>query len=152
MTSDRHSPDLGRLRYETVGAAEEAIRSQGGSLAGVTLEVSGSDVLDGDGEKVGFVRGLTLEQVVPREFMGGEYDGTPAFSLRALRVRARVYGSDVPWPGSHRNVSVWWLLEDGRAVGCNENPSRGWSFPVVRLDEEEVRGVLESPRGVTRHF
>ena len=38
-----------------------------------------------------------------------------------------------PWPGSHKNVFVWWELETGHAIGWNENPSRGWSFPVIKL-------------------
>lgn len=37
------------------------------------------------------------------------------------------------WPGKHKHVSCWWELADGHGVGWNENPSRGWSFPVIRL-------------------
>ena len=37
------------------------------------------------------------------------------------------------WPGPQKNVHYWVELENGYAVGWNENPSRGWSFPVVRV-------------------
>lgn len=36
------------------------------------------------------------------------------------------------WPGKHKNVVCWWQLANGYAVGWNENPSRGWSFPVLK--------------------
>jgi len=35
------------------------------------------------------------------------------------------------WPGVHRNVHSWWTLENGKRVGWNENPGKGWSFPVI---------------------
>lgn len=37
------------------------------------------------------------------------------------------------WPGTHKNVKNWCVLENGYAVGWNENESRGWSFPVKRI-------------------
>lgn len=37
------------------------------------------------------------------------------------------------WPGTHIHVYNWWILADGHAIGWNENPSRGWSFPVIRI-------------------
>ncbi len=39
------------------------------------------------------------------------------------------------WPGTHKNVLNWCVLENGFAVGWNENPSTGWSFPVVRVNK-----------------
>ncbi len=35
--------------------------------------------------------------------------------------------------GTHKHVLYWVLLENGYAVGWNENPSRGWSFPVMKI-------------------
>ena len=35
------------------------------------------------------------------------------------------------WPGKHKNVFCWWKLKNGKAVGWNENPAIGWSFPVI---------------------
>jgi len=37
------------------------------------------------------------------------------------------------WPGKHKNVHVWWILDSGHAVGWNESPARGWSFPIIKL-------------------
>ncbi len=37
------------------------------------------------------------------------------------------------WPGTHRNVLNWVKLDNGYAVGWNENPGRGRSFPIIRL-------------------
>ena len=46
------------------------------------------------------------------------------------------------WEGSpHRNIIVWFLLEDGHAVGFNENISVGWAFPVIRLPIEEFKSI-----------
>lgn len=39
-----------------------------------------------------------------------------------------------PWPGKHKNVYFWVILKNGYAVGWNENPSKGWSFPLVKID------------------
>jgi len=36
----------------------------------------------------------------------------------------------------------WCVLEGGLAVGFNENPSVGWSFPIVRR-ESYVAAVKE---------
>lgn len=38
--------------------------------------------------------------------------------------------------GKHKNVMNWWLLDNGYAVGFNENPSFGWSFPIIKLKSE----------------
>jgi hypothetical protein len=71
----------------------------------------------------------TLADVTPREFLQGEYNDTPAYGMRGERV---VKSHNSGWPGKQKNVNVWWDLMNGYAVGWNENPSRGWSFPVVR--------------------
>lgn len=79
-----------------------------------------------------------LRDVLPREFFA-EYADTPAARLLDEVVVARHDpdgmggGSARRWPGTHRNVVVWWELANGKGVGWNENVARGWSFPVVRL-------------------
>jgi hypothetical protein len=40
---------------------------------------------------------------------------------------------NVRWPGSHHHVHVWWEMANGYGVAWNENPSRGYSFPVVKI-------------------
>ena len=42
----------------------------------------------------------------------------------------------IPWIGTHKNVYNWCVLENGIAVGWNENPSIGWSFPIKRIKEK----------------
>lgn len=51
------------------------------------------------------------------------------------------------WPGSHKNVFSWCILEDGSAVAWNENSATGWSFPrlgtkLVREDVVEVHMLV----------
>lgn len=73
----------------------------------------------------------TLRSVLPCEFTAGEYHGTRAFKLRDEPV-ASVHREGWSWPGKQKHVCMWVKLANGLAVGWNENPSRGWSFPVVR--------------------
>ena len=74
----------------------------------------------------------TLKDVLPPEFMGGSYDAAPAFKLANVRV-AREH--EFSWPGRHKHVCYWCELENGKAVGWNENPSHGWSFPVIKFEK-----------------
>ena len=39
-----------------------------------------------------------------------------------------------PWPGPHEHVRTWYVLDNGKAIGVNEDPDKGWSFPVVDYD------------------
>lgn len=84
----------------------------------------------------------TLLDAAPREF-ADEFVDTPAWRYRdrpvlhTHRVSDLTLGSPADWsltrwPGREKYVSVWWELAGGVAVGWNENPNRGWSFPVVR--------------------
>ena len=73
-----------------------------------------------------------LRDVLPKEALGPEYDFTPK-KLDTLVVKRHDVGWN--WPGKHKNICVWWELADGTAVGWNENTSRGWSFPTVRLKD-----------------
>ena len=75
----------------------------------------------------------TLKDVMPHEFMGSEYQDTRAVKFADVRVTGEFYGHQVRWPGTHKNVQWWVKLANGYAVGWNENPGRGWSFPVVKV-------------------
>jgi hypothetical protein len=49
---------------------------------------------------------------------------------------------DKPWLswqefGTHQNVTSWVLLETGHAVGFNENVSKGYSYPLKKLTDEQ---------------
>jgi hypothetical protein len=74
----------------------------------------------------------TVEQVLPRE-LATEFRDTRAYRLRAKRVLVEHDARVTPWPGTHKNVSYWWEIEGDLAVGWNENPAKGWSFPVIKL-------------------
>jgi len=69
---------------------------------------------------------------MPHEFVGGSYNDVPAYKYRDELVAAE-HLLTKRWPGPHKNVSFWVELANGRAVGWNENPAIGWSFPVVKL-------------------
>lgn len=78
----------------------------------------------------------TLIDVMPQQFGWGEYVDTPAYKLRDVAVRARMDSSVTAWPGPQKNVHFWVVLENGKAVGFNESPSRGWSFPVITVGKK----------------
>lgn len=42
-------------------------------------------------------------------------------------------GRNVKWPGTHKNVYNWCILDSGHAIGWNESPSKGWSFIIKYL-------------------
>ena len=71
-----------------------------------------------------------LKDALPIEFISGEYDDTKAMKYSEVGVLEKRFD---PWPGPQKNVCVWYVLENGKAVGWNENPGRGWSFPVITL-------------------
>ena len=82
----------------------------------------------------------TLAQVMPREFSSSEYDNTQAYGFKNVIVIKEhclhsQQNSYKNWIGIHKNVNLWVELENGYAVGWNENPSRGWSFPVVKINK-----------------
>ena len=78
---------------------------------------------------------MRLIDWAPSEFATGMWDDTAAWKFRDVEVVSEHgWGEDgKSWPGSHKNVANWCVLANGWAVGWNENPSRGWSFPVKRL-------------------
>lgn len=76
----------------------------------------------------------TLRDVLPSEFFR-EFMNTRAARLLDLVVTEThsLTNDDKSysrWPGREKNVMTWWRLADNRCVGWNENPARGWSFPV----------------------
>lgn len=77
---------------------------------------------------------MKLRDVLPHEFFG-QFADTRAAKMLDVEIAEThsLMNDDVPyqrWPGPEKNVMSWWKLQDGRAVGWNENPGRGWSFPV----------------------
>lgn len=79
----------------------------------------------------------TLRDWAPYEFSeSGEFEDQRSFKYLDVHVDKEFDSRDKPWPGKHKNVLNWCLLENGYAVGWNENPSRGWSFPIWRFENE----------------
>lgn len=85
---------------------------------------------------------MILADAMPYEFDAGEFDDAPAFKMRDVEVveHHHLEGFEQagnPWPGKHKHVWYWVVLENGYAVGFNQNPSRGWSFPVIRYKAQK---------------
>jgi hypothetical protein len=98
----------------------------------------------------------TLKDELPKEFFAefmttnAQYDpahpqGKPSpaallLDVQVVREYSRVTDEAgyKPWPGPQKDVHCWWELESGKAVGWNENPSKGWSFPVITLHNLKV--------------
>lgn len=72
----------------------------------------------------------TLRDWIPDEAIS-DLQGTVIARKFGYRVVEDVVGRR--WPGKHKNVINWCVLENGYAVGWNENPARGWSFPIIKL-------------------
>lgn len=77
-----------------------------------------------------------LKDVLPREALGPEFEGDPFRDLLDETVIESIDEYDPRFPFKHKNIFVWWILENGKAVGWNENPSRGWSFPVANVNKD----------------
>ncbi len=71
----------------------------------------------------------TLIDFTPHEFT--TYQDSKAWKFRDVKVIREVDGTVEGFPGKHKHVYTWWELENGYAVGWNENPAIGWSFPVI---------------------
>jgi len=75
----------------------------------------------------------SLADAMPREFR--DYQDTPAMRLKDVLVKFKISRTHestwMAWPGPQKNVYFWVILENGKAVGFNENPAKGWSFPVI---------------------
>ena len=82
----------------------------------------------------------TLKDVMPTCLADSGYEKTRAYKMKdVLVVKEHCSLTDQDefqsWPGTHKNVYSWVELENGCAVGWNENPTRGWSFPVIKMKE-----------------
>jgi hypothetical protein len=74
---------------------------------------------------------MKLKEALPEEFTSGEYDDSSAIKLADAEIESKHDSRERRWPGPHKNVHFWVALKNGKAVGWNENPGRGWSFPVI---------------------
>ena len=73
---------------------------------------------------------IPLRDVLPHEFFKNFMESRAA-KLLDVPVVETFRSYITPWPGTHKNVHIWWRLANGKSVGWNESPARGWSFPVI---------------------
>lgn len=76
---------------------------------------------------------MKLKDKLPYEFMRCEFDDCKARKFADVNVIEEYDSREKEWIGTHKNVTYWYVLENGYAVGFNENSARGWSFPVVKF-------------------
>lgn len=90
---------------------------------------------------------MKLKHAFP-QILGYEYTEDRAYDFRDIEVKKKHSGIGVrdgklvsvcykKWIGIHKYVHNWVELENGYAVGMNENPSRGMTFPVVRIKKRK---------------
>jgi hypothetical protein len=82
----------------------------------------------------------TLKEIMPEELVARDCDKTRAYKMKdviVVKEHCTLIDQDEYkfWPGTHKNVYSWVELENGYAVGWNENPARGWSFPVIKMKD-----------------
>ena len=87
-------------------------------------------------------RTITLKEALPFD-ASLDLDGCEKHLAKLMDVKVVFHydGRNYPWPGTHRNVTSWWALEDGHAVGWNENMSIGWSFPALKLTPKNLAKI-----------
>ena len=95
---------------------------------------------------------MKLKDWLPREFFV-EYMDTPTakfldeevvMDFRSFSLKGELHHEFKAWVGSHQNVYNWVVLKNGYAVGMNENPSRGMSFPIKRLTNQEMEWYVHN--------
>jgi len=83
--------------------------------------------------------GMKLRDALPSEALSVEFSGDKFRRYLDYEVTEEIMEYDSRFPFKHKNIHVWWILEDNIAVGWNENRSRGWSFPVAKIKEVEKK-------------
>ena len=76
----------------------------------------------------------TLIEWLPFDYQWGTVDYRIISHLNDIVVD-EFDGRYIKWPGSHKNVINWCMLETGYAVGWNESPSIGWSFVIKNMNK-----------------
>jgi hypothetical protein len=79
---------------------------------------------------------MLLQNWLPSEYK--EYFENKRIEKLLNKTVIASYGNineeDKRWPGTHKNVICWCVLDTGHAIGMNENPSIGISLPIVKID------------------
>lgn len=74
----------------------------------------------------------TLRDFLPKEYAHEHFESKSSKYLDVEVINVMDSYENGRWPGKEKNVHRWWKLANGKAVGWNENPGRGWSFPVAK--------------------
>jgi hypothetical protein len=77
---------------------------------------------------------MTLKDCMPIEFMSCEFEDDRARKFADIEVISEHHNFSKKWIGKQKNVGFWVELSNGYAVGMNENPARGLSFPVIKME------------------
>ena len=72
----------------------------------------------------------TIKDVLPAEYFF-EPESKKYIDLEVLEEHE--LNNSKPWPGKEKNVNNWYVLENGKAIGWNENSQKGWSYPVIKF-------------------
>jgi hypothetical protein len=101
-------------------------------LDSATIPSNGGDLSPGERNTLPEAVSKRVEGCFPAEAFK---DWQALRALRDIRVIAehqpRSNGQWLAWPGKQKNVMYWIEIEGGKAIGWNENPSSGWSFPII---------------------
>ena len=76
---------------------------------------------------------MKLINALPIEFADLLLEDRKTKKFADIKVVKEYDSRDKKWVGTHKNVTYWYELENGYAVGLNENPTRGLSIPIVKL-------------------
>ena len=82
-----------------------------------------------------------LRQVLPTCFFDGDCESAETATLLDVPVKEMKLNNGSPcsghaemfdaWPGEHKYVRQWFILENGKAVAIDEDPNSDWRFPVI---------------------
>jgi hypothetical protein len=76
---------------------------------------------------------MNLREVMGIDFQQDQDSKAHKFDTVEVIWQQNIFAESLkPWPGKHKYVYFWVILENGYAVGMNENPSYGLSFPFVK--------------------
>jgi len=80
---------------------------------------------------------MKLRDVLPKEFSAEIAANGAAKKMLDVEVIAKHDAAKgelcEEWPGNHRYIYQWWELANGYAIGWNDNPGLGHSFPAVKM-------------------
>jgi len=84
-----------------------------------------------------------LKQVLPERFFATVSEHAAVAALLEIPVVEVKLNTGSPcdghaqmfadWPGDGAHVRHWFVLENGKAVAIDENPTGEWQFPITEI-------------------